>query len=215
MLAATRGFRGVIGHIIPQYDEVALFSMSFTFILLITTGIISSRNDIQLDFSAVYDVRAIVIILVLLSGPVLSIYHAFTDRSKTSLEKHLMLIFAVIINAFSGIYAGSYALEITNGWLIIFPIVNIANGAILLMLLREGVLTESSISDQNASRGQILLAALAIVIIFSLCHYVFALMWMQTFSICVAYATNLSRVVHSLVSSIMQKSNSQSQFGSS
>jgi len=134
-------------------------------------------------------------VFVFLSGLVLSIYHAFTDRPKSDLEKSFMLFFAVLLNSFSGILAGMYDLSTAGGWLIFFPLLNIANGIILFMMFRLGILSEANISDQHASRGQFAVTAAAVVMLFMVCRHVYSLIWMQTLSICVTYATNLSRGV--------------------
>jgi len=62
-------------------------------------------------------------------------------------------------------------------------------------MLRTGILDEENISDQHASRGEFEFTAVAVLILFVICRYMASLIWMQTLSICVAYATNMSRGV--------------------
>jgi len=190
----TEDHRRLLHYFIPQYDEIALFAMSLTCALLLAVAAFSPNLSIQINSSRDVDPRIIVAIAVFLSGLVLSLYHAFTDRPKTSLEKSFMLFFAVVLNSISGILAGMYQLSTASGWLVLFPLVNIINSAVLLLMPR-GVLSEANISDQHASRNQFAVTATAVLILFSACHYLFALLWFQTLSICVAYATNLGRAV--------------------
>ena len=189
---------GILHYIIPQYDEITLFSMSFTCGLLLIAGALSTRWEIRTPSSSGENVQIMIIGIFFMAGLVLSIYHAFVGRRKTSFEKFLMLFFAVILNGFSGILAGTYFLEGAKGWLVIFPVLNIANGAVLLFMLRSRLLDDCNISDQNVSLIQIALAATVIMILFTVCQYIFDLLWPQTLSICVAYATNLSRGVQAL-----------------
>ena len=194
--------RGILYHIIPQYDEIALFAMSLTCSLLIIAVALSgdlSIQEIHIVPERDADPRIIAAILIFFSGLLLSIYHAFTDRPKTLLEKSFMLFFAVLLNSFSGIMAGMYDLHTASGWLVIFPLLNIINGVVLLFIFRMGILSEANISDRHASRNQFILTAAIVFILFAVCHYLFYLIWMQTLSICVAYATNLGRAVPSLI----------------
>jgi hypothetical protein len=51
-----------------------------------------------------------------------------------SLEKSFMLFFAVVLNSISGILAGMYQLSTANGWLVLFPLVNIINSVVLFSM---------------------------------------------------------------------------------
>ena len=189
--------RDSISIVMPQYDETVLFSMSFTCLLLLI-GFSFSR-EIQWAFPSHYDLRIIVAILIFLAGLVLSLYHAFVDRPKTSLEKTFMLTFAVIVNAFSGFIAGAYDFVNSSGWVIIFPILNMINSVALFFMWRSGVLDESSISDQHAPRGQILLAAAAVLLLYYLCREIYNFSWVQTLSICLVYSINFIRLLETLI----------------
>ncbi len=114
-----------------------------------------------------------------------------------------MLYFAVILNASIGIMAGSRDLEDAQGWLAIFPIINIVNGVLLLILLRTRVINDDNISDENTSLCQVALSGAVIIILFAVCHYLFDLLWTQTFSICVVYSTNLNSGVQTVFARFM------------
>src|SRR4030043_220073 len=111
----TKNKWGILHYIIPQYDEITLFSMSFTCGLLLIVGALSIKWEIRTSSSTGDDVEILIIAVFFIAGLVLSIYHAFAKRRKTSFEKYLMLFFAVILNGFSGILVGTYFLEGTKG----------------------------------------------------------------------------------------------------
>lgn len=194
-----------LSYIIPTYDEITLFALGFTCSLLLTAGAFAIKWEGSGWASTVSNVKALAFIGFFLAGLVLCIHHAFTDRPKTAFEKTLMLLFAVLLNVMSGIMAGDYYLESSEGWLVIFPIMNIVSGALLLMLLRARVITADNISDENVSRGQVVLTGTLIIILFIVCHYMFDFLWTQTLSICVAYSTNMNRGVQVLFARLMTK----------
>jgi hypothetical protein len=191
--------RGLFRFLLPQYDEIVLFTMSFTCVLLLLTAVFSDHQEIQLYLNRESDPRIIAVIFVFIAGLVLSLYHAVVRRPKAQLEKSFMLFFAVVVNAFTGFMAGGYDLTRTSGWLIIFPILNMINSVILLLMWRAGALDESSIIDRHAPRGQVVLAAAIIIMLYYICHVVYKLVWIQTLSICLVYSTNLIKLIESWV----------------
>ncbi len=183
---------------IPDYDELAPFAMSFTCILLIATGLAAEWDSFHISFS-VSDLGVFVIYLLFAAGLVLSFYHAFSNRRKTLVEKKLMLFFAVLINAFSGIWGGTYLLLREWGLLNIFPIWNIINGVLLMGMLRGGVLNETNISDENVTFPELLVGSMGVSLLYFFCHFIFQLNWAGTFSICVTYATNANGLIVSFI----------------
>lgn len=200
----TQERRKILSYIIPTYDEITLFAMGFTCALLMITGAFSVKWNWDQSITK-EDMNVIVLAAVFITGLILSIYHAFTSRKKTDVEKILMLYFAVVLNASIGIMAGSRELEYTGGWLVLFPIVNIVNGALLLILLRAQVINDDNISDENASPRQVALSGAVVIVLFAVCHYLFDLFWTQTFSICVVYSTNLNRGVQTVFARYMPR----------
>lgn len=110
-----------LSYIIPTYDEITLFAMGFTCSLLLIAG----TSKIEWEGSGLSltgnDIRVLAFIALFLVGVVLSIYHAFTDRPKTAFEKTLMLLFAVLLNALSGIVAGDLFPGKCRGLVCYFP----------------------------------------------------------------------------------------------
>ncbi len=188
--------------LIPRYDEVVLFTMSLTCLLLMITGALSHISEITLTFSNQIDPLILVpgvFIAIFIAGLGLSFYHAFVDRPKTEIEKSVMLFFAVLINAFSGFMGSGYSLSTSSGWFMVFPILNMINSVVLLLMWRYGLFDESSISEQQASRGQVMLAAAMVLILFFLCHVVYKFIWIETLSVCLVYSINFIRLIESLI----------------
>jgi hypothetical protein len=187
------------GWFIPVYDELSLFLMAATLILLYIVNT-TMRVQIHNWISEYSNVSVYIVGAIFLCGLCLSIYHTFTNREKTDVEKWGMLIFAVLANAVSAIVAGLYVLKNDNvrNWLIIFPIWNIINGAMLLLMLRFKIIDEECISDRDATPIQIILGLSAVLIIFIFCNYVFKLYWAITFSICIIYTTSFDRALQNV-----------------
>lgn len=184
---------------IPLYDELALFLMSLTFILLFFTHEDLRTGSCKILFDR-FDPRSYIGLLIFVLGILFSLYHVFTNRKKTKWEKIAMLFFAVVVNGSSGIAAARHLLEGSQGMLLVFPILNIANGVLLLLLYRCHIIDESSIVDDNASLLQVILGSVVVLIIFIVCRFVFQIYWAITFSICVTYASNVNRAIQGLVS---------------
>ncbi len=180
---------------IPRYDEMALFLMSLAFVLVFfTNGDLRSKAH-QLIVEDKFDPRIYIALGLFVAGILFSLYHAFTMRQKSDGEKVAMLFFAVFVNGFSGIEAGTHMLEDSHGILLVFPLWNIINGGLLLLLYRFHVIDESSIVDDNVTLLQIVLGSVVVVAALVVCRFYFEMYWAITFSICVSYATNINGIV--------------------
>jgi hypothetical protein len=198
------------GWFIPAYDELSLFLMAVTLILLYIMNT-SMRVQIHNWISEYSNAWFYLIGAIFLCGLYLSIYHVFTKREKTDVEKWGMLIFAVLANAVSGIVAGLYVLKTDNvrNWLLIFPIWNIINGVLLLLMLRLKIIDESCISDRDAAKLQIIFGLVSVLIIFIFCNYVFDLYWAITFSICIVYTTSFDKALQNVFPGLTYREDSQ------
>jgi uncharacterized membrane protein YcjF (UPF0283 family) len=187
------------GWLIPTYDELSLFLMAVTFILLCAVNS-QPRNWIRHFFSQVHDWVVYIFVLLFLAGLGLSLYHVFTRREKTFFEKQLMMLFAVLTNAGTGIISGWYILKSNDvrDWQLVFPIWNIINGALLLLMLRLKIIDEECISDRDANATEVVIGLIAVLIIFVFCNYVFKLYWAITFSICIVYTTSFDRALQNV-----------------
>lgn len=188
----------------PHYDELTLFIFGLVVVLTVLANL---PPNLKLTTSNT-DPALIPVGLVILAGLFLSLYHTIVSRRKSLLEKKLMLVFAVIVNAFAGIWGGTYSLSYAHGWVLIFPIWNILNSFFLLQMLREGLVDESCVSDDNVNFYELVTGVSIALVIYCICHYGFKFNWAATFSMCVAYATNFNT---SLVQLFFRKSNSARQ----
>jgi len=200
------------GWLIPTYDELSLFLMAATFILLGTTNN-TMREQIYKGITATDDLEVYFLAVIFLGGIVLSLYHVFTTRVKTKFEKMVMLAFAVLANAGTGIISGRYVIKNSevHNWQLVFPIWNIANGVLLLLMLRLKVIDEKCISDREAAPVQIILGLTAVLFIFILCNYVFKLYWPITFSICIVYATSFDRALQNVFPGLTHRGDEQTE----
>jgi hypothetical protein len=153
----------------------------------------------------------LILSLAFLTGFGLSLYHVFTSREKISFEKMIMMLFAVVTNAGTGIIAGWYVIKHSgvHNWLLIFPIWNIINGVLLLLMLRFRIVDEECISDRDATAKQVILGLIAVFVIFIFCNYVFKLHWSITLSICIIYTTSFDKALQSVFPGIANPEDEQ------
>jgi hypothetical protein len=199
------------GWFIPVYDELALFLTAVTLLLLYAVNA-AMREQIHNWIVTHNYVWVYIMAMIFLCGLGLSVYHVFTTREKTDAEKWGMLIFAVLANAVSGIVAGLYVLksDTARNWLLVFPVWNIINGAMLILMLRLRVIDEECISDRDATASEVIIGLIAVLVIFIFCNYVFNLHWAITFSICTIYATSFDKALQSVFPRLSNQSDEQS-----
>jgi hypothetical protein len=190
----------LISIFIPHYDELSLFIMGYVCLLLMFANNPPSKWKVPLlKFNSLDAYLALLVFFPLLIGMCLCLYHAFTDREKTNIEKKFMIFFAAIINGFSGLWYGTYILVNNSSWgLSPFPIWNIISGYILISSLRASDIEVLTISDENVTFRKLILGTLIVTAIFLTCHIIFQLVWAATFSICVAWITNIEKPLNAL-----------------
>jgi hypothetical protein len=186
--------------------------MAATFILLGAANN-TMREQIYKAITATDDLEVYFIAVIFLGGVALSLYHVFTTRVKTKFEKLVMLAFAILANAGTGIISGWYVIKNSevHNWQLVFPMWNIANGALLLLMLRLKVIDEKCISDREAAPVQIILGLAAVLVIFILCNYVFKLYWPITFSICIVYTTSFDRALQNVFPGLTHRGDEQTE----
>ncbi|MCK4994394.1 MAG: hypothetical protein KAS13_05025 [Candidatus Omnitrophica bacterium] len=113
-----------------------------------------------------------------------------------------MLIFAMTMNGIAAITSGMYLFKTETGLLRIFTIWNAINGVILLYQI--GFVDEGFFRDEDATIFQACTGVVAILILFYLCYFVFHFYWAVTFSICVCYATTVSRSMNFKIKSLVE-----------
>jgi hypothetical protein len=199
------------GWLIPVYDELALFLMAATLILLYIVN--SSMREQVYKWIASRNEGVYLLMFFFLIGMGLSIYHIFTKRDKSDAEKWIMIIFAVLANAVTAIIAGFYVLKHSDvrNWLIVFPMWNMVNGVLLLVMLRFRIIDEECVSDRNATAGEVIIGLTAVLIIFIFCNYVFKLHWAITFSICIVYTTSFDKALQSVFPGLKNRDDEETE----
>ena len=185
---------------VPQYDELALFLMSFAFILTFITHEYLRAGVFFFVFadSGLYVPLALIFFAL---GMAFSLYHVFTSREKTWREIKFMLFSAVIINAAGGIAVGMYFLEYPpDGLLILFPLWNIINGFLLLLMYRFDLMDDAIIADDNAAPFEVAAGLCVVLMTFAIGTFVFELYWAVIFSMCMVYATSINPLVKYFIS---------------
>lgn len=185
---------------VPRYDELSLYLMSLSFLLTLLADP-RLRETVFFAFADNFDPRYFplyALLFLFLAGLAFSIYHVFSSKKKTPGQKEAMLYFAVIINGLAGILAGARMFEDSPGLLLLFPVWNILNSLALLGMYWLRIVNEETISDDNTPLVDVITGSVALAAIYGLCRLL-DLYWAFTFSICVAYATNLSSSFHRLL----------------
>jgi len=174
----------------PRYDDLTLFALSLSFVLLWFIN-----ADLRRDLTKVFveewssDITTWLIFAVI--GMALSLVNVFLRREKSDFERFVMLVFAVVVTAGTGLYAGWIMLQQSKGWLLVFPAWNLLNGGLLLVLFYLRVVDTDCITDEQASFAQVVLTAVCVPVLLTVCHYYWELHWATTFSIAVAYTMSL------------------------
>jgi DNA-directed RNA polymerase subunit RPC12/RpoP len=186
-----------LGFLIPNYDELSLFLMAAVFVILYFTS--SKLQDDIIAFTMRLDVwRRYIYIALFMLAMFLCLYHVFTPRKKKDVEKGIMLLFAITVNAATGLIAGFYMLKECPGWLLVFPVWNIINSVLLIIMQYVNLFDENQISDRDATIPQVIIGLATVLIIFFLCNNTFKLHWAITYSICIIYTTSFDRGLQSV-----------------
>ena len=207
--------------LIPTYDKLSLLLMTGTLILLFLTNI--EMRDCIRDFIHGFRTEpskyhlplilySIFICLLFYTSSIITSY-IMASKEETDFIKKIMLVFAVLINAVTGIIAGVYILRNTTAfnWLLVFPIWNIINCVLLLMMLFFNIIDEESISDHDTTAVQIILGLIAVLVIFVFCNYVFKLYWAITFSICIIYTTSFDRALQNILPGLYRENHTSKE----
>jgi len=204
----TEIFEEKLGFLVPNYDELTLFLTAITFVILFFTNV-TSQNDVSRFLIRLDTWRRYIYILLFMAGLFMCLYHVFTPRKKTDVEKAIMLLFAVTINAATGIIGGIYMIKESPGWLLVFPIWNLANGALMILMQYVNIFDIDCIADRNATPSQVILGLVSVLIIFILSNFVFNLHWAITFSICIVYATSFDRALQTVFPRLVEGEDEQ------
>ena len=186
--------------LMPSYAEPALFLTAVTCLLLLASDA-SLRQQLGGLFTAGrYSDEGVGELLmwagVVGGGLALSLFHAFSSRPKSGMEKTLMAAFAMAVNGIAGVRCGVEVLGSAHGWQAIFPIWNISSS--LLLLYQIGLIEDDAVTDDNAMLMEIAVGTLVLAMLFAYCRFVAGFTWAMTLSVCVAYATSVDRILRQL-----------------
>jgi len=197
--------------LLPRYDSLTLFALSSAFVLLLLLDPKAPRHPWALAVPiskelgeplarVVWSLAEHFAILVPLAaiGMVLSLLGVFYPKPKPKEVKWLMLCFAVVVTAGTGLYAGYLMLTTARSWLMVFPAWNILNSVVPLLLFRAGLLDTEVIVDTAARFWQVIVTLVVTAALLMVCLYIFELHWAVTYSICVGYTTSLNHAVTDL-----------------
>jgi len=190
--------RNAVSRSLVQFDDLTLFALSaaLVFLLLIDSGPRREFGEAVWKWPAfMLHPRVTAVLFCAAIGMILSFVNVFFRWEKHRIEKWLMLLFAVLISAGTGAYAGYVTLKETWSWLIVFPAWNIINCLLLLSMFHAGIVNTGSITGERPRLLQVVLTLVSIALLLALGHYVLKLHWAVAYSICVCYAMNLHRAV--------------------
>jgi len=194
-------FRSVGKYLVPKYDELTLFLVSVSFLLPLAIDT-RLRRTIYHFMSTEYNWLCIpidVLAGLFVAGFAYSIFSVFSSKKMTSGEKTAMLYFVVLVSGLSGVIGGYVLLDSTAGLLKIFPVWNIINAILLMVLYSGGAMGEECIIDDRPKPLQAIIGVAVVVITSAVCHWMFGLHWAITFSICIAYATNVDHLLQKIL----------------
>ena len=180
---------------VPRYNESTLFLMSFSFLLLFLTDSRLLLGSLKIISENSVDLQICGLLVAFVFGIAFSFYHVFVRRRKTIEEKRFMLFFAVASNGVSGFLSGKEILMDSWGFLILFPIWNMVNAVLLLILYLSEVIDEGDIEDDNASPLHVISGSVVVIAVLFVCQHWFNMSWPVVFSLCVVYSTTLNNAV--------------------
>ncbi|MBN1391550.1 MAG: hypothetical protein JW947_01970 [Sedimentisphaerales bacterium] len=202
-------FKESFGFLIPTYDKLSLLLTAVTLLLLLITNhnwIHPAGENNWIDSFKHIDYR-----LIVSFAPIIFIFIIGFLWQAAASPKTALLLFAVLTNVVVGFISGRYVIKNSDihNWQLIFPVWNIINSVLLILMLRLKIIDEECISDRKATPVQIILGLIAVLIIFILCNYVFKLYWAITFSICIVYTTSFDRALQNVFPGLTYKADEQ------
>lgn len=176
----------------PTFSELSLFMMALAFVLVFFSNesLIHRLYAFHVRHLELGSVLIATLGVVFILGLALCLYFVLVEWEKSRFEKYAMLCFAILSNAFCGIYVSLYIMDRSagaSGIFFVLPIWNIINCVLLF-----GSFSEKNVSDEKATILEVFVGLIVIVGIFGICYFVYELYWALTFSICVIFATGFS-----------------------
>ncbi len=184
----------------PEFEELPVGLMGYSLILLLIFDpgfqqIISDSLNHEKGLAAL--LMYVLILWVILK----SIYHVFSDSSKSIEDKKSMVGFAAFCCGVTGIVGGG-RLTIMGGegsWLQILGLYNVLQGMVLAFLMKFEMINENSFSDRETPFWGAITAFLAITTLFLFLRFQVQLHWIDNFSVLVAFAMTFASPLCDLI----------------
>ncbi len=176
----------------PSYNERDLFIIALIACLLWYFSVEMRHTLLTMGHPYQQKEHAAGVLFLLGSGVLLSVYHVFSERKKTQIEKVILLCFVTFLTGFAGLKAGIYAFTAGSRWFLPFALINLADALLLMLLFEYNITTENDVNDEPAGFSELLVGSGIGLAIFGICHFVLHFYWAETLSVCVAYATNIN-----------------------
>jgi hypothetical protein len=190
-------FKRAVTPWLPRYDDLTLFTFALALVILLVTDSDLRRSLMRMVADQRVSLATAWLVIVAI-GALLSLVNVFFRRDKSEFERTMMLFFAVVVTTGTGFSAGRPMLSGGYGLLGIFPLWNTVNGLLLLVLAGLGILDDDCLTGERAGCRRVLLATVAITLVVAVCHYLFKLDSLTTFSIAVAYTMSLHNAIRRL-----------------
>lgn len=191
--------------VVPRFDELTLFIMSFTAVLLFVVDDVF-RKDVFWAPVQTGDITVLLLFTLMVSGLVLSLVESFVDHQRHKLELFCMLAFTIYFQGGTAIAAGVHMLppmeqlgspEYETGFFWIFPIWNFLNG-LYLMLVGPEALETGRIAQREAETSSLVITSVLILLIVLVLYQFFSFHWTLSASILVAFASIVTNVKDAL-----------------
>jgi DNA-directed RNA polymerase subunit RPC12/RpoP len=195
--------RLVLEPLLPQYDDLTIFALSVAFLLLALTppGNATPSDQDVLIWQVLYQLIPLSpgfgnLFLLAGLGLIVSLAGTVSNWTKPRWVRFAMLYFAVFATGGIAIAATLLVLMRTRSWpLLVFPLWNGINGAILLIMFFGGIADTDCIVDRRPSLGQLGVTLISILLLLGICRYGLNLHWVMTYSICVCYTLSLNHAL--------------------
>lgn len=188
----------LVKKLVPIFDEVALFVIGLSFLVLLAVD--NELSHQVLSLISVGNLKLILLLLLCLLGMLLAIFHVFSHREKSDFEKQAMITFGITANVIASFFAGSFGFASSKGLMSLPPLLSVLNACVLLTFCAMGLINGSNISDRNAdSLVEIGFSAASVITIIAVTSITLGLHWSESYSICIIYVTYLNKVVTEMV----------------
>jgi hypothetical protein len=179
------GLGRIKDYIIPRFDELTLYLHGISLFMLVA---MSADFRGFLASLPAHDGRSFVAEAVIFLGAFLSILNALLYRKKTDFEKTILLLFAILSNFVVSVYTlmqadkPGHEIDDFSRYVMVF---NLLYMIALGMLVRLDIVTEASISDEDAPHYQVILLTVPIALTYVYCQFILRAPWNATYSWCV------------------------------